>query len=187
MPLVILEGPDGSGKSTLAARLLKGTGQPTLLIKRSGPPGAVETLKFQAGWIEEQDQQLNVIADRHPLISETLYAPVVRKVKNPDWTVKDALEHFKGIRMDRRPLVVYCRAPLERMTQSSRVEDQMAGVHDYYVPLVAAYDDFMARLARQDFDVYRYDFTEDPAGDRIVKRVTEFFTTIERFRHDRPA
>lgn len=175
MPLVILEGPDGAGKSTLAARLLKGTGLPTLLVRRSGPPGDVETLQFQAGWIEEQHKGLNVIADRHPLISETLYAPHVRKVEHPPWTLKDALHHFDGIHLGRRPLIVYCRASLERMAQSSRVEDQMEGVHQSYTKLVMAYDDFMSRLARKNFEIYRHDFGENPSCDRTIERVTEFF------------
>lgn len=176
MPLVILEGPDGSGKSTLAGRLLKGTGLPTLLVKRSGPPGDVETLQFQARWIEEQDQKLNVIADRHPLISETIYAPVVRKVENPPWQEHEALYYFKQFRSERRPLVIYCRAPLTRMMETSRVEDQMYGVHEEYLKLVLAYDDFMTKIARCDIDVYRYDFTEDEFGGRATDRVKKFFT-----------
>lgn len=181
MPLVILEGPDGSGKSTLAARLLKGTGQPTLLVKRSGPPGDVETLKFQAEWIGGQGRtKLNVIADRHPLISETLYAPHVRKVESPLWTEAEALYYFGQIPEHLRPLVIYCRAPLKRMTETSRVEDQMDGVHDHYISLVAAYDDFMTKLARRDFDVYRYDFTEDEFSGRAVDRVKAFFTETYR-------
>lgn len=175
MPLVILEGPDGSGKSTLAARLLKGTGQPTLLVKRSGPPGDVETLRFQAAWIEEQHKGLNIIADRHPLISETIYAPVVRKVPVPPWTEAEALYHFDQFRPDRRPLIIYCRAPLDRMTQSSRVEDQMEGVHEEYRALVLAYDRFMAKIARCDLEVYRYDFTEDSQSLDALTRVTNFF------------
>jgi hypothetical protein len=176
MPLVILEGPDGSGKSTLAARLLKGTGEPTLLVKRSGPPGAIETLRFQASWIEEQHKDLNVIADRHPLISETLYAPVVRKVDIPPWTETDALYHFSQIKPDRRPLVVYCRPPMSKLDNTVNVEEQMEGVKKHFYPLVAAYDDFMAKLARRDFDVYRYDFTEDEFSGKATDRVRAFFT-----------
>lgn len=179
MPLVILEGPDGSGKSTLATRLLKGTGQPTLLVKRSGPPGEVETLRFQAAWIEEQDHRLNVIADRHPLISETLYAPHVRKVPTPPWTEAEALYHFSEIRHDRRPLVIYCRPPISTLDRTVNVEDQMDGVKKEFYPLIAAYDDFMAKLARRDFEVYRYDFTEDEFGNRVVARVHNFFTEFE--------
>jgi deoxyadenosine/deoxycytidine kinase len=179
MPLVILEGPDGSGKSTLAARLLKGTGEPTLLVKRSGPPGEIETLRFQAAWIEEQHKDINVIADRHPLISETIYAPTVRKVPVPSWTAPEALFHFAQFKPERRPLVIYCRAPLSRMMQTSRVEDQMAGVHDEYLKLVLAYDDFMARLARCDIEIYRYDFSEDEFSGRATDRVKAFFTERE--------
>jgi deoxyadenosine/deoxycytidine kinase len=175
MPLVILEGPDGSGKSTLAARLLKGTGQPTLLVKRSGPPGDIETLRFQAAWVEEQHQNLNVIADRHPLISETIYAPVVRKTGIP-WTPAEALYHFTQFKPERRPLVIYCRAPFDRMVEASKVEVQIEGVHERYRELIYAYDDFMARLARCDIDIYRYDYTEDEFAGRATDRVKQFFT-----------
>jgi hypothetical protein len=47
----------------------------------------------------------------------------------------------------------------------------MKGVHDHFEDLVLAYDSFMARLARADVDVYRFDFTEDPEYKRAIPRV----------------
>jgi hypothetical protein len=171
MPLIILEGPDGSGKSTLAARLLKGTGCPTLLVKRSGPPGQVETLAMQADWLTAQGRSpLNIIADRHPLISETIYAPVIRDV-DPGWGQAQVFSYFEKIAARDRALIIYCRAPYERMLAGSKVEEQMEGVHARYKNLVTAYDGFMAQLARRDYDVYRYDFTEDPFAVEAIERV----------------
>lgn len=178
MPLLILEGPDGSGKTTLANKLLKGTGCPTLLVKRSGPPGSVETLKFQADWIKAQGSSgLNIIADRHPLISETIYAPIVRKV-SPLWSEVDALAYFGQIPDSARPLIIYCRAPLQIMAVSAKIEPQMEGVLSEYTSLVAAYDDFMVRLARRDYAVHRYDFSEDGEAKHPIGLAGELFEDI---------
>lgn len=159
MPLVILEGADGSGKSTLASKLLKGTGYPTILVKRSGPPGDIETLEYQARWIQEQAERgLNVIADRHPLVSEMIYAPTVRKVGPTPWDIHDVSNVLRD-----RPNILFiaCCAPREVQEQSSRVEEQMKGVHDYYNDLYAEYSRCFDVLRRQGVNLHYYDWTMD--------------------------
>lgn len=170
MPLVILEGADGSGKSTLATRLLKGTGQPTLLVKRSGPPGSVETLLFQGQWINDQAKSgLNILADRHPIISEAIYAPIVRKVQAPSWSLEDVGRAMLAAR-PRKLLLVYCRTWDDSQLAGSKVEEQMAGVHENYTPLLTEYDHWMDYLERAGVPIFRYDYRKDP----IAKYTTEF-------------
>lgn len=174
MPLVILEGADGSGKSTLATRLLKGTGYPTILIKRSGPPGNVETLVFQSEWIAQQSRlALNVIADRHPIISEAIYAPVVRKVPGPRWTMEEA---WKALRFQKNVLIVYCRSEMDVQLQTVQVEDQMEGVHENYLPLVEEYDRWMDFFRAKDPGlIWEYDFGLDPDSAQVIQVVKEFW------------
>jgi len=172
MPLLILEGPDGSGKSTLAARLLKGTGHSTLLIKRSGPPNDVETLQFQSRWIANQAKQgLNVIADRHPLISEAIYAPTVRRVAPPPWSLADV-----GVILKKTDVrVIYCRPSLEALKRGSRIETQIAGVHDWFMDLVGEYDRWMITLNEYGVMVGRYDWEGDVDAYAVTQAVREYW------------
>lgn len=179
MPLVILEGPDGSGKSSLAGRLLKGTGYPTLLVKRSGPPGDNETLEFQARWIKEQAESgLNIMADRHPLISEAIYKPTVRKEGNAPWNVfdvRDVLERYDFKHL----LLIYCRPDFERMKKSSRVEQQMPGVLSNFRALVEEYDRWMQILQDGHVPIVTYDFDADPTASIMVQRVKRFWESTK--------
>ena len=132
MPLVVLEGPDGSGKSSLAQKLLKGTGLPTLLVKRSGPPGDIETLEFQARWLKDQSEQgLNVIADRHPIISEGIYAPVVRKVP-----CAYDLRDVAGALWEKGILFIYCRP--DYMTLMAVSTETIRSAMQSFCPVVGA-------------------------------------------------
>ena len=175
MPLVILESADGGGKTTLANRLLKGTGKPTLLVKRSGPPGDLETLNFQAQWINDQAKSgLNIIADRHPLISEAIYAPIVRKVQGPPWTMVDVAAAM----LKARPgalLLIYCRTWTDSMVAGAHVEEQMEGVHENYDPLVAEYDRWMGHFERAGVPFIRYDYRKDPTAKHITEFVNLFW------------
>lgn len=175
MPLVILEGADGSGKSTLAQSLLKGTGKPTLLVKRSGPPDALETLKFQAQWINDQAKSgLNIIADRYPLISEAIYAPIVRKVQGPGWTVQDVASAM----LKAKPgalVLVYCRTWTDSMIAGSHVEEQMKGVHENYSELVKEYDRWMDYLERSGVPFMRYDYRKDPTAKHMTDYIRMFW------------
>ena len=174
MPLVILESADGGGKTTLANRLLKGTGKPTLLVKRSGPPGDLETLGFMTEWISQQARHgLNIIADRHPLISEAIYAPIVRKVAAPPWTLEDVARAMTTTRTEF--VLIYCRTWTESMLAGSQVEEQMKGVHENYDALVAEYDRWMDYLERAGVPLIRYDYRKDPVANHMTDYIRTFW------------
>lgn len=158
MPLVIIESADGGGKTTLANQLLKGTGHPTLLVKRSGPPGSIETLEFQAKWLKDQaDSGLNIIADRHPIISDQIYGPILRgdPLRWPPDQVAQAMK-------DKDILLIYCRPRLGTMLVGSRVEAQMEGVHDNYDALVREYDRWFRIFEDWGLPLIRYNYENTP-------------------------
>lgn len=176
MPLVILEGADGSGKSTLAARLLKGTGHPTLLVKRSGPPGDLETIEFMSKWLKDQAELgLNVIADRHPIISECIYRPIVRREGAAPWTMAEAA----GAMRDKDLLLIYCRTVSVRQMRSAHVEQQMDGVHDHYEALLREYDKWFNAFDEWGLPVYRHDYSKDTTCEGAINRVKKFWETHE--------
>lgn len=172
MPLVILEGPDGSGKTSLASRLLKGTGHSTLLIRRSGPPTPIETLEFQAQWIAKQSMSgLNIIADRHPIISEAIYRPVVRQEGNAPWSLDEVVREIDGADL----LLIYCRPSFARMNEARKVEEQMAGVADHFVKLVQMYDRWIDAFRANSVDIYIHDFERDPSSYEAIKVVKSYW------------
>jgi deoxyadenosine/deoxycytidine kinase len=172
MPLVVLEGADGSGKSTLAHKLLKGTGQPTLLVKRSGPPGSIETLVFMSEWLSQQGRiGLNIIADRHPIISEAIYGPVVRKAPGPYWSMEDAYRALKRHNI----LLVYCRTDMGKLLEGAQQEDQMAGVHQYYWDLVKEYDRWMDYFQDKGIAFYQYNWANDQDATKAIKNIRTFW------------
>lgn len=177
MPLLVLEGPDGSGKSTLAQKLLKGTGRPTLLVKRSGPPGDIETIEWMSQWLRNQGSSgLNVIADRHPIISECIYRPTVRKEGAAPWTPAEAAAAFRhpGV------LLIYCRPPTAWIEKGSQVEEQMKGVHDYMSELILAYDAWFMRFGEWGIPFRFYNYQNDPDAKAAIQLVSEFWATERR-------
>lgn len=100
----VIEGPDNSGKSTLASflsRELKTT------VVHSGGPGK-DKVEFKSRLNRLINYPANVIFDRFPVISEHVYAPIVRQVDTFDGSVDMYRLHL----MARNPIIIYCRPPL---------------------------------------------------------------------------
>jgi hypothetical protein len=172
MPLVVLEGPDGSGKSTLAQKLLKGTGRPTILVKRSVPPGDIETIDRMTQWLLHQSAiGMNVIADRHPIISEYIYRPVVRQEGPPPWTMDEVVSAFRG----RAILLIYCRPPVAWLEEGVQKEEQMGGVHEHFGALVLAYASFFMHLGDAGIPFHFYNYQNDPDASNAIRLVKEFW------------
>lgn len=171
MPIVILEGPDACGKSTLARRLLKGTGLPTALIQRSGPPGPQEHLRAMIDWIEINSRlpYLNLLLDRHPLISELVYAPLLRNETVP-WGESQVVEIFEAV----HPLIIYCRPPLSVIRACLNNERQLPGVEDRLPKIARAYDSLMDDLADSGLEVAWHDWTRD-SESRLLSTVKEHY------------
>jgi sigma54-dependent transcription regulator len=72
---IVLEGPDNSGKSTLAQRLYDATGWP--IIHAGGPPKTADEVRERL--IKDFSlMQQKVIMDRSFILSDMIYAPILR-------------------------------------------------------------------------------------------------------------
>lgn len=168
----VVEGPDNSGKSTLAsflARELK-----THLV-HSGGPGK-DKIEFMARVNRLTDYPSPVIFDRFPVISEHVYAPVIRNTDTFDGTV-----HMHRLRlMARNPIIIYCRPPMpilmdlkDHPVKSEHEDaDHVARVVRNGLALVQRYDEVMTT----DYpDALHYDYTA--GGDQFRRLLLQFLQT----------
>ncbi len=130
---IVLEGPDGGGKSTLATLLSEITGMP--VAPGEGPPKAPGEIVARIFRLQELD---GVIFDRHPIVSESIYGPIIRG-KNAERLPRNQVRDF----YDGRNFIIYCQAPIngyKRMTVGkdedpdfiAQVEAQYADIRRMY-------------------------------------------------------
>lgn len=151
--MIIIEGMDNSGKSRLAAHLAEKFG--LRIIKRSGPPKDREAFILET--LEFLILNPEVIYDRHPLISEEVYGPILRNVNvfnRPGVSWEDFLNSL--LRLD--PLIIYCRPPDEKILCFGD-RDQMPAVVENARRLIDAYDRVMGWIRHEGTLFVVHDFT----------------------------
>ena len=138
VPILILEGPDGSGKSTLSQMIQDELGydvSPRVVSKQAT---AMTDLKK---WVDDNlDEGLQPrIYDRHRLISETIYGPILRESANEGF---DQLP-WLGPRLRRfynmKPLIIYCLPPLAEVKKNIANDPDNEVVKNHIDQLYSAY------------------------------------------------
>lgn len=109
--MIIVEGPDGAGKTTLIAELVAETGlkvAPRVVSKDT------EALTDLVKWTEENTRAgfQATIFDRHRLISEPIYGPVLRRELNPEFSDPEWFYHQLHQLYRCNPFIIYCLPPL---------------------------------------------------------------------------
>jgi len=121
--MLIVEGPDGAGKTTLVNELAARLQWPIMpRVVSKDTEAMVDLVK----WVQD-DMELGFsprIYDRHRLISEPIYGPVIRATLEPGF---DNLGWLAGMQYQLReiqPVVIWCLPSLSRvMTNLAHDED----------------------------------------------------------------
>lgn len=160
--MIIVEGPDGAGKTTLIKQLKERFGlevAPRVVTK-----GAEAMVDLRV-WVEENLEAgfQYQIFDRHRLISEYIYGPLLRKEQQPgftDLTWSTVMLHRLYTTVE--PIVIYCLPPLEVVRANVLRDPENKVVAEHIDAMYAAYVHRIALdTVYRPFHTVVYDYTTD--------------------------
>ena len=127
--MIVVEGPDGAGKTTLIKEIQEVTGlevAPRVVSKDA------EAMVDLVKWTEDNVARgfQNLIFDRHRLISEPIYGPILREAPQPGFDDLHWFTHQLFAFYLLRPVVIYCLPPFERVWDNVRNDPTNRVVQD---------------------------------------------------------
>lgn len=185
--MIILEGPDGAGKTTLLANLLDqfpGIEQHERASSSTGGPVPDVHLWAQAD-VETWAVQPLAFYDRHPLVSEPIYAQILRPGSMNSW-FKELPAHMLMDRMATEALVVFCLPSWETVLENVKNEGQLEGVVDNLDLLYSTYRNQMFSMASLP-TIFHYDYEVDTDLDDLYTMVEAHQTRWNRKQNGRTA
>lgn len=160
--MVIVEGPDGAGKSTLIADLMERFKISTAPRVVSKDAEAMVDLKV---WVEQNIAEgfQYKIFDRHRLISEYIYGPLLRKEQQPGFTdLAWSTVMLHRLYTTVEPIVIYCLPPLEVVRANVLRDPENKVVAEHIDAMYAAYVHRIALdTVYRPFHTVVYDYTTD--------------------------
>ena len=166
--MIVVEGPDGAGKTQLVMRLCQQfqmSVEPRVVDSSTNPIGGISLKQ----WVDEDllAWPRAAIYDRHRLISEPIYAPIMRGrladgFEDSIWFIRQLGHFWKA-----RPLVIYCLPPVEEVvrnvtrsdTDNEAVCKAISGIYWMY------HANYCQNAARA--NVIVWDYTQDIYEDFI--------------------
>lgn len=143
--MIVVEGPDGAGKTTLIERLSKDLqiAVAPKFVKSDGEGSGTNDLFGEAykDVVTMLDRPV-MIYDRHPLISEYIYGPIVRGIVPPDFLTSQA--HATLRMMAEQVHVIWCLPSLQTCMEnvidySPNAPQQMLGVDESIEAIYSMY------------------------------------------------
>lgn len=170
--MIVIEGPDASGKSTLASFLGQAMHRP--IQHSEGPPK-------HAGEMNERLARYDLlprttIFDRHPVVSEDIYAHVLQRPfdVDPIWT-------NRFYQAD--PLIIYCD-PMGIWPDSSHHALKEHDTHEHVQQVYDHFDLITSAYRAWAFDHASIIYRIGDNMDRVLHFVTDFTGDIAEF-HER--
>ena len=167
--MIIVEGMDNSGKTTLVETLMTPMDKQGIEVHTEHSPSqliATGRIKEWLTWIEISFMPENqrFIYDRHPVLSEMVYGPILRGANLLKTT--DHLARLKLL----NPLIIYCRPDDDTIFDFRKPE--MKGVKKNKDKLIVAYDSMIRSLYNNHFDVWQYNF-KNKKSDQMIRFLTQ--------------
>lgn len=167
--MIVVEGVDGSGKTNLVSRLCESFDidwEEKVVDKDTNPIGSIS---FK-GWVENDLRQWPraAIYDRHRLISEPIYAPIMRGrladgFDDPMWFSRQLRMFWKA-----HPVVIYCMPPPDVVAANVAREDtENEAVCKSIATLYWLYHaDYCRNLGRM--NIMAWDYTQDDYDSHLL-------------------
>lgn len=115
--MLIVEGPDGAGKTTLVNRLSK---ELDMYVMPRVVSKDAEAMVDLVNWVHEDVTSgiKRALYDRHRLISEPIYGPVLRGRMEPGFDNIRWLKDYQRKFRELQPFVIFCLPPLEQVLKN---------------------------------------------------------------------
>jgi hypothetical protein len=167
----IFEGPDGAGKTSAIRKINERYPEikhrPRFATSEGGPlPAMDDLIDIDVSILHGADWTGDGVYDRHGLISELVYGPILRHALpgrfNDEVWLRTRIREVAN-----RAVVIWCLPPLEAAEVAMWGTEQMLGVADHYRTIYAGYQ--ALRAVWPGHRTYTYDYTADPPGDRLAE------------------
>lgn len=139
--MIVVEGPDGAGKTTLLKNLSQAWGLP---IAPRVVGKDTKAMASVSAWVEANVAKgwQPMLFDRHRLISEPVYGPLLRGVNQDphfldlSWMMTQLGRFYAG-----QPLIIYCIPRLDVVINNcmNDTTNDNSAVLDHILPIYSAY------------------------------------------------
>lgn len=136
--MIVVEGPDGAGKTTLIEALMERFDLPVAPRVVSKDAEAMVDLKV---WVDKNLLQgfHGTIYDRHRLISETIYGPILRSTPSPGFDdvlwLEPRINEFYRL----KPITIYCLPNLDTVRRNIDGDQDNKTIAPYIDQIYSAY------------------------------------------------
>jgi len=159
--LLIIEGPDGAGKTTLIERMRKDLPEAFVIARLAQYPKHPRDIASYLRFIERHPPEMRLVMDRHPLISEPIYGPILRGIDQAaGFSLQTHFSRFLPSHLN----MIYCRPADETILANvvKNRQDQLEGVVERARDLISHYDMMISSLRRTKLiNLASYNYEQD--------------------------